>query len=252
MVKSRAGAVVTTIAGLLTLMACCSCSRGSAAPVGDNVLVSSGGREARLPWNSCDPTTLTATESARSVTLVLTSGPEPSNCDFTAVKDVTVSWRHPLGHRALIDGTTGKPIAYIDTRDFPRAAYLPPGYSLSPRYQSGGHGSWTCSYGNGSPQASASLSLTVAPHNAPGPFFVYSGSPMVVRKQTVTVHGKPASLQALWTYDPYARRLLYLLSLDIYWHADGFTFDAHSDKPWDHGQPFPAAVLTRFANGLAA
>lgn len=39
--------------------------------------------------------------------------------------------RHPLAVRSLVDGTTSRPIPYLDGRKLLRVTYLPPGYQFS-------------------------------------------------------------------------------------------------------------------------
>ena len=77
---------------------------------------------------------LTATETGSKVTLVLRqvlSGASVCPADLIVGLTVRVTLPHPLWGRALVDGSTDRPIHYFDGRKLLRVTYLPPGYRFS-------------------------------------------------------------------------------------------------------------------------
>lgn len=102
--------------------------------VDGGALVSPDGRTVSVTAASlCDQTdTLIAREQPASVTLTVQIA-EPRNPPCSGMPGFAVyraQLQAPLGRRKLLDGSTGRPVPFFDSRHLLRPAYLPPGYAF--------------------------------------------------------------------------------------------------------------------------
>ena len=107
----------------------------STASIVGGALVSLDGRTvsvttALAPCGETD--TLIAAEQPARVTLTLeyTYSKHPSCTGMPAFAVYSVRLQAPLRHRRLVDGVSGKPVPFFDTRGILRPGYLPPGYAF--------------------------------------------------------------------------------------------------------------------------
>jgi len=75
------------------------------------------------------PATVAVSESYRAVSLTEWYPAGAGWCSDYEPGTITVRLRTPLGHRELIDGSTGRPLPWFDQRRELVPGYLPPGYT---------------------------------------------------------------------------------------------------------------------------
>jgi hypothetical protein len=107
----------------------------SAETIDGGALVSSGGQTVSVTGiSACDWTgvRLAAAEQPDRVVLTLQyTRPTVDTCSGmpdTAVYSARL--QAPLGHRTLVDGATGKPVSFFDSRRILRPSYLPAAYTF--------------------------------------------------------------------------------------------------------------------------
>jgi hypothetical protein len=230
-------AAVTTIAALL---GGCSGSGASQQAI-PRALVVAGGREIVVPVSPGCATRwrLTATGTASRVTLVLRLTIEGTTCVSVARAPVaaTVTIRHPLGHRSLVDGTSGARIRYLDDGRLPRLSYLPPGYRFV-RYRPLGTTGWERDFTSPARRA-APIQVSEATDRDPAPLEWWANR----TGPAVTAGGRVLAVQLnVSGGQVYGRALL--------WQTGGYRYAVGTIVAVEGQQPLPASQLTRIVDGL--
>jgi hypothetical protein len=206
-------------------------------------LVAPDGRHIVVPYTGggcVQGATLTATETASKVTLVLRqvlSGATICPADLIVGLDVSVTLRHPLWGRSLVDGSTGRRIPYFDGRKLLRVTYLPPGYRFSAYmpHPAPVVTAWEREFVSAG-QATAPVDVEQIPGNtAVGPSWPVTAQ--------VKVGGRRAALSVLTSDGQVFGRA-------ITWRADGYAFVVYTVKVRAGQRLLSAAELTRIASGL--
>lgn len=239
-------------------------STGPAAPF-TRALVTQDGRHVLVPVTSrdlgCFDLRLTATERPRRVVLHGQQTPSHDVCavDAPTSKLLTAVLRRRLWGRALVDGSTGRPVRYFDGRRLVRIGHLPDGYRFHQdtpwpdlflfRQPKGWRGpnAWVreyvprepCSQSAMTPQVTLRVTqvrpATVAHTLGTGP-----------ARRTVSVNGHRAVIRAS-TAGGLTRHA-------ITWTADGYGFGVvwlgHPAADCPHPTPVPEAELLRVARSL--
>ena len=202
------------------------------------------GREVIVPANGS--ASLTARQTTATVTVTLTeiivtggAGAPPAAIPGTTATTL----RAPLDGRALIDGTSKRPISYLDARTLARVTSLPPGYRFSrywpPGRTSGSTILWEREYTSPA-RRYGQLDIEQTPAGTdPGPY--WAGT----RSWRATVGKHPAIARTLTSGgQPLGRA--------ITWSADGDALAVSSHAGPAGQPPLPFTQLTRVAAGLAA
>jgi hypothetical protein len=203
--------------------------------ISGTVFVTSAGTMLEVDGRGCDKDQLTAVETPSRVTLRLVLSPyyclEPSLAGWTG----TVRLRSPLGHRALIDGQTGKPLPYFDERQFARVTYLPPGTS-GPIKRSWGN-FWERLYTTADGRG---IVVTQEPGDQTATLLEGPGAGNQVR--SVTIRGKPGTLQ----YEPSFPGASTFTNEQVVWRDGGYTFQVQADA----NRTVTVSQLLQIANGI--
>jgi len=206
-------------------------------------LVAPDGRHVVVPYigGGCvQGATLTATETGSKVTLVLRqvlSGASFCPADLIVGLDVAVTLRHPLWGRSLVDGSTGRPIPYLDGRKLLRVTYLPPGYRFSAYmpYLAPAVTAWEREFASPG-QATAPVWVEQVPGNtADGPSWPVTAQ--------VKVGGRRAALSVLTSGGQVFGRA-------ITWRAGGYAFVVYTVMVRAGQGLLSTAELTAIASGL--
>ena len=206
-------------------------------------LVAPDGRHVVVPYigGGCGVgAKLKATETGSRVTLVLRqvlSGASICPADLILGLTVMVTLPHPLWGRSLVDGSTGRPIAYFDGRKLLRVTYLPPGYRFSAYqpYPAPGVTAWEREFVSRG-QAFAPVEVEqVRGDTAPAPSW-----PVIAR---VEVGGRRAALSVLTSNGQVYGRA-------ITWRAGGYSFVVYTVSYRAGQRVLSAAQLARIADGL--
>ena len=244
--RARLGAAAALIAAAL---AAASLVQAGAAATTTNpeaitgALVAPDGRHVVVPYTGGGCVVgakVTETETRSTVTLVLRqvlSGASICPADLIVGLTVTVTLPHPLWGRALVDGSTGRPIHYFDGRKLLRVTYLPSGFRFSAygTYPITSVTEWQREFASAG-QATAPVDVVQVPGNAAvGPSW-----PVTAR---VKVNGRPAALSVLTSGGQVYGRA-------ITWRAGGYSFSVYSVSYRNGQRVLSAAELTRIARGL--
>jgi hypothetical protein len=209
---------------------------GKPVAISGTVFVTSAGRVLEIDGSGCDKDQLTAAETPSRVTLRLVLSPdyclEPSLAGWTA----TVRLRSALGHRALIDGQTGKPQPYFDERQFALVTYLPPGTSgpVKRHWSNFWERLYTTPDGSG-------ILVTQEPGDQTATLLDGPGAGYQVR--SVTIRGKPGILQ----YEPYFPGGSTFTFEQVVWRDGGFTFQVQADADY---RAVTVSQVLQIANGI--
>ena len=206
-------------------------------------LVAPDGRQIVVPYTGGGCVVgarLTATETRSTVTLVLRqvlSGASICPADLIVGLTVTVTLPHPLWGRSLVDGSTHRPIPYLDGRKLLRVTYLPPGFRFSAYtpYPAPAATAWEREF--------VSRGQAIAPvevEQVAGKTAVAPSWPVTAR---LTVGGRPATLSVLTSNGQAFGRA-------ISWRADGYSFVVYTVMVRAGQRLLSAGQLTRIADGL--
>jgi len=184
--------------------------------------------------------TLEAAETGSTVTLWLRevlSGSSVCPADLIVGLTVSVTLRHPLWGRSLIDGSTGRPITYFDGRKLLRVTYLPPGYRFSAYlpFPSLAFTAWEREFISPG-QAAAPVDVGQGPGNAT----VWPSWPVAAR---LRVGSRLGSLGVLTGGGQVVGRA-------ISWRADGYTFVVYTVMVRTGQRLASATELADIARGL--
>jgi hypothetical protein len=239
-----AGAAVLVAASLLQAGFAAGAAATTTSPEAiSGALVAPDGRHIFVPYTGggcVQGATLTAAETGSRVTLVLRqvlSGASVCPADLIEGLVVGVTLRHPLWGRALVDGTTGRPIHYFDGRRLLRVTYLPPGFRFSAYmlFAPPPFTAWEREFTSPT-QATAPVDIEQLPGNvAVGPSW-----PVTARTR---VGGRPAELETLISTGQVFGRA-------ITWRADGYSFVVYTVMVRAGQRLLSAAELTGIADGL--
>jgi hypothetical protein len=183
---------------------------------------------------------LTATETGSKVILVLRqvlSGASVCPADLIVGLDVSVTLRHPLWGRSLVDGSDGRPIPYLDGRKLLRVTYLPPGFRFSAYqpYPEPAVNAWEREFVSRG-QATAPVEIEqVAGSTAVAPSW-----PVTAR---IKIGGRPATLSVLTSGGQVFGRA-------IAWRAGGYAFVVYTVMVRAEQRLLSTAELARIAAGL--
>ena len=235
--------VITALAAMATtaaLLSGCSGSGVSQQAI-PRALMVAGGREIVVPVNPGCATRwrLTATGTASQVTLVLRLTTEGTICATVARAPVatTVTIRHPLSHRSLVDGTSGARIPYLDGGRLPRLSYLPPGYRFA-RYRPLGTTGWERDF-TSSARRAAPIQVSEAADGDPAhlEWWVNRTGP------AVTAGGRVLAVDLnVSGGQVYGRGLR--------WQAGGYRYAVGTTAELEGQQLLPASQLARIMDGL--
>jgi len=206
-------------------------------------LVTPDGRHVVVPYlaGGCVVgATLTAAQTGSRVTLTLRqvlSGASICPADLIVGGSVTVTLRHPLWGRSLIDGSTGRAITYFDGRKLLRVTYLPRGYRFSAYqpYPDPAVTDWERGFVSAD-QATAPLEVEQVPGNA----VARPSWPVTAR---IRVGSRRAALSVLTSGG-------HVFGRAITWRAGGYTFVVYTVTYRSGQRLLSAAELTRIADGL--
>jgi hypothetical protein len=206
--------------------------QGTPVAISGTVFVTSAGTVLEIPGAGCNQDRFTAAEAPSRVTLRLMVFHYPDCQAMQALTTGTVRLRAPLGHRALIDGLTGKPLPSVDERQFARVTYLPPGTAGPTTHfwervytTGGGGGIWLT-------QEPGNQAATL--NDAPGTGY---------RKRSVTIRGRPGTLQ----YEPYSPSAPTFTVEQVVWQDGGYTFRVRAEAYY---RPVILSQVLQMANGL--
>jgi hypothetical protein len=206
-------------------------------------LVAPDGRQVVVPYTGGGCVVgakVTATETRSTVTLVLRqvlSGASICPADLIVGLTVTVTLPDPLWGRSLVDGSTRRPIPYVDGRKLLRVTYLPPGFRFSAYqpYPDPAVTAWEREFVSRG-QATAPVDVEQVPGNAAvGPSW-----PVTAR---VEVGGRPAALSVLTSNGQVYGRA-------ITWRAGGYAFVVYTVSYRAGQRLLGSGELTRIADGL--
>jgi hypothetical protein len=208
-------------------------------------LVAPGGRHIVVPYTGGGcvvGATVTATETDSKVTLVLRqvlSGASICPADLIVGLTVTVTLPHPLWGRSLVDGSTHRPIPYLDGRKLLRVTYLPPGFRFSAYtpYPAPAVTAWEREF-----VSSGHGMAPVDVEQVPGNGVVAPSWPVTGR---IKVDGRSAALSVLTSNGQVYGRA-------VTWRADGYTFVVYTVTYRAGQRLLSTAQLTRIADGLRA
>lgn len=206
-------------------------------------LVAPDGRHVVVPYlaGGCVVgATLTAAQTRSRVTLTLRqvlSGASICPADLIVGNSVTVTLRHPLWGRSLVDGSTGRPITYFDGRKLLHVTYLPPGFRFSAYqpYPDPAVTDWEREFVSAG-QATAPLEVEQVPGNA-------AAEPSWPVTARIKVGGRRAALSVLTSGG-------HVYGRSITWRADGYTIVVYTVSYRTGQRLLSAAELTRIARGL--
>jgi hypothetical protein len=178
---------------------------------------------------------LSAAETASHVTLVLTQYLEGNVCPADlSFGTATVTLRHPLWGRSLVDGTTRRDIPYFDGRKLLRVSYLPPGYRFSD-YFPGAFTGWEQEF-----SSPGGRDTVLEVEQVPGSRPALLSWPAVPRG---TVRGHPATVAVNSANGQVFGR-------SVSWQADGYTFVVFTVVRQDGQHLLSIGELMRVASGL--
>jgi hypothetical protein len=247
---ARLGAAAAVLAASGVLLVGCATGSTTSTAGGttqreaiSQALVTAGGRHIVVPFTGggcVQGGRLTAAETSSTVTLVLRqilSGSSVCPADLTVGTAVTVTLAHPLGGRSLVDGSTGRPIPYLDGRNLLRVTYLPPGYRFSAYlpFPSPVFTAWEREFVSPG-QAAAPVDVEQVPGNATVP----PSWPVISR---VRVGSRLAAVGVLTGNGQVFGRA-------ITWRAGGYTFVIYTVMVRAGQHLVSAAQLTSIAAGL--
>jgi hypothetical protein len=242
-----AAAAAAAVTAVSLLVAGCSSATATYTKQPEPItqaLVTAGGRYIVVPFTAggCvqGGSVLTATETASTVTLVLSqvlsNGVCPADVSFGTA---AVTLRQPVYGRSLVDGTTGRAIPYFDGRKLVHVNYIPPGYRFS------GYGSfpgfaarfnaWETEY-----TSSGQVTAPVDVAQVPGSSTTFPSWPTT---SPTKVNGNAATMEVLSSNGQ-------VYGLAISWRAGGYTLVVYSAVVETGQLLVSAAELMKVAAGL--
>jgi hypothetical protein len=240
--RTAALAAVAAVAATAALVTGCS---GAGVIVSQQALsralVVAGGREIVVPVTAggcVQRSRLTATGTASQVTLVLDQYSQGAVCAAdVSYGTATVTMRHPLGRRSLVDGTTGRRVPYFDGTKLPPVTYLPPGYRFSRYFPAGrARAGWERDYIS-SARGNGPIIVAQAPGKSPvGP--AWSPEPAVRAGGRLLSVRQGASGAKVF-------------GREVCWRAGGYSFAVYTLVAREGQQPVPLDELSRIAAGLS-
>jgi hypothetical protein len=236
----RTAALAAAVAATAALLTGCS---GAGVTVSQQAvsraLVVAGGREIVAPVTAggcVQRSRLTVTGTASQVTLILDQYSQGTVCPAdVSYGTATVTMRHPLGRRLLVDGTSGGRVPYFDGIKLPPVTYLPPGYRFSPYFPAGRAG-WERDYVS-SARGNGPIIVAQAPGKSPaGP--AWSAEPAVrADGRLLSVRQGASGAQ--------------VFGREVWWRAGGYSFAVYTLVAREGQQPVPLDELSRVAAGLS-
>ena len=202
-------------------------------------LVAAGGREIVVPVTAggcVQRSRLTASGTASQVTLVLDQYSQGAVCAADAsYGTATVTMRHPLGRRSLVDGTTGRRVPYFDGTKLPPVTHLPPGYRFS-RYFPAGRAGWERDYIS-SARGNGPIIVAQAPGKSPA-------GPAWPAEPAVRAGGRLLSVRQ-------GASGAQVFGREVCWRAGGYSFAVYTLVAREGQQPVPLDELSSIAAALS-